>query len=117
MRKMCVAAMLGLALFASPSVATQSDKPTTVIASYYYHGQVTASGQRFNPDGLSAAHRSLPFGTKVKVTHMNNGKSVIVVINDRGPFIRGRSIDLSRGAARQIDMINDGVARVTLELL
>jgi len=87
------------------------------MASYYWEGQKTASGARFNPDGLTAAHRTLPFGTRVRVTNQSNGQSVIVTINDRGPFIGGRVIDLSRGAARQINMTGAGVARVSLEVL
>lgn len=118
MRKMCVAAVLGLSLiWSAPSVASQSDQPRTVVASYYQYGTRTASGQRYNPDGLSAAHRTLPFGTRVRVTNTRNNKSVIVVINDRGPFSKGRGIDLSRGAARAIDMLGSGVARVTIEVL
>ena len=87
------------------------------MASYYWEGQQTASGARFNPDGLTAAHRSLPFGTRVRVTNQSNGQSVIVTINDRGPFVGGRVIDLSRGAARAINMTGAGVARVSLEVL
>ena len=87
------------------------------MASYYYHGQRTASGARFNPNGLTAAHRSLPFGTRVRVTNRSNGRSVVVTINDRGPFIKGRIIDLSRGAAQAINMTGAGVARVSLEVL
>jgi rare lipoprotein A len=87
------------------------------MASYYSQGQQTASGVRFNPDGLTAAHRSLPFGTRVRVTNQSNGQSVVVVINDRGPFVGGRVIDLSRGAARAISMTGAGVARVSLQVL
>jgi rare lipoprotein A len=87
------------------------------VASYYYQGRVVASGARFNPDGLTAAHRSLPFGTRLRVTHMGNGRSVDVVVNDRGPFIGGRVIDLSRGAARVIGMIGQGLARVSFTIL
>jgi rare lipoprotein A len=87
------------------------------MASYYWQGQQTASGARFNPDGLTAAHRSLPFGTRVRVTNRSNGQSVIVTINDRGPFVGGRVIDLSRGAARAINMTGAGVAAVSLEVL
>jgi peptidoglycan lytic transglycosylase len=87
------------------------------MASYYWQGQRTASGARFNPDGLTAAHRSLPFGTRVRVTNQSNGQSVVVVINDRGPFVGGRVIDLSRGAARAISMTGAGVARVSLQVM
>ena len=85
------------------------------IASYYWQGQQTASGQRFNPSGMTAAHRTLPFGTKVRVTNHSNGRSVVVTINDRGPFIKGRIIDLSRGAAQVIGMTGQGLARVSVE--
>lgn len=82
------------------------------MASYYWQGTRTASGARFNPNGLTAAHRSLPFGTRVRVTNLNNGRSVTVTINDRGPFIKGRVIDLSRGAAQAVGMTASGVAPV-----
>lgn len=84
-------------------------------ASYYRHGKRTANGEAFNPMGLTAAHRTLPFGTKVKVTHAGNGRSVVVRINDRGPFVHGRIIDLAMGAARTIGV--DGVAKVSLQVL
>jgi rare lipoprotein A len=87
------------------------------MASYYWQGQQTASGARFNPDGLTAAHRTLPFGTRVRVTNQSNGQSVVVTINDRGPFVGGRVIDLSRGAARAISMTGAGVARVSLQVM
>lgn len=87
------------------------------VASYYWQGSRTASGARFNPDGLTAAHRTLPFGTKVRVTNKRNGRSVVVTINDRGPFIRGRIIDLSRGAAGVIGMRSAGLAPVSVEVL
>jgi rare lipoprotein A len=90
---------------------------TSGTASYYYSGSVVASGARFNPDGMTAAHRTLPFGTKVRVTHLGNGRSVNVTINDRGPFIGGRIIDLSRGAANVIGMIGQGLARVSVTIL
>ena len=87
------------------------------MASYYGNesGSRTASGQRFNQNAMTAAHRSLPFGTKLRVTH--GGSSVIVTINDRGPFIRGRVLDLSTGAARAIGLTGAGVGRVTAEVL
>ena len=87
------------------------------MASYYWQGSRTASGARFNPDGMTAAHRTLPFGTRVQVTNRANGQSVIVTINDRGPFVGGRVIDLSRGAARAINMTGAGVAPVSLVVL
>jgi rare lipoprotein A len=90
------------------------------MASYYGYdgsGNRTASGQRFNPEGMTAAHRSLPFGTQVRVTNTRNGRSVVLRINDRGPFIRGRVIDVSAGAARILGMMGSGVAPVHIEVL
>jgi rare lipoprotein A len=86
-------------------------------ASYYGNesGSKTASGQRFNQNAMTAAHRSLPFGTKLRVTH--RGQSVVVTINDRGPFIRGRVLDLSKGAARAIGLTGAGVGHVTAEVV
>jgi rare lipoprotein A len=81
-------------------------------ASWYQHGRRTANGEAFNPNSLTAAHRSLPFGSLVRVVNDKTGRSVVVRINDRGPFIGGRIIDLARGAARQLGM--DGVATVSL---
>jgi rare lipoprotein A len=90
------------------------------MASYYggrFHGRRTASGARFDAGGMTAAHRSLPFGTRVRVTHMGNGRSVVVRINDRGPFVGGRIIDLSSGAAGVLGMHGQGVARVKVTVL
>ena len=87
------------------------------MASYYKHGRKTASGEKFNPQGLTAAHRTLPFGTKVRVVNVKSGKSVIVRINDRGPFIRGRIIDLAFGAARAVGLHRAGVAKVRIDIL
>lgn len=90
------------------------------IASWYgpgFHGRQTANGERFNQNALTAAHRTLPFGTRVRVTNLNNGSSVVVRINDRGPFSRGRIIDLSAGAARAIGLQRSGVAPVSIEVL
>jgi peptidoglycan lytic transglycosylase len=87
------------------------------MASFYGNesGSKTASGQRFNQNAMTAAHRSLPFGTKLRVTH--GDRSVIVTINDRGPFVRGRVLDLSTGAARAIGLTGAGVGRVTAEVV
>ena len=89
-------------------------------ASYYGHelaGNRTASGERFNPNGLTAAHRTLPLGTRLRVTNIANGRSVIVRINDRGPFVGNRLIDVSLGAARDLNMVRAGKAQVRLELV
>ncbi|WP_237164781.1 septal ring lytic transglycosylase RlpA family protein [Paraurantiacibacter namhicola] len=90
------------------------------VASYYgarFAGRLTANGERFNPREMTAAHKTLPFGTRVRVTNPRNGKSVIVRINDRGPFIRGRTIDLSRGAAEEIGIVRAGHGRVAMEIV
>jgi rare lipoprotein A len=87
------------------------------IASFYWQPQRVASGGWFNPNAMTAAHKTLPFGTRVRVTHAANGRSVIVRINDRGPYIRGRIIDLSRAAAGVIGMTGQGVARIRMEVL
>jgi rare lipoprotein A len=95
--------------------------PTAIqhgLASWYGESQMTASGERFDKRGFTAAHRSLPFGTRVRVTNQHNGRSVIVRVNDRGPYGgHGRIIDLSEGAARELHMIDAGVVPVTLEVL
>jgi rare lipoprotein A len=90
------------------------------IASYYaddFHGKMTSNGETYDMHSLTAAHKVFPFGTKVRVTNLDNGKAVIVRINDRGPFKEGRIIDLSLGAAQEIDLIQKGTARVRLEVL
>jgi peptidoglycan lytic transglycosylase len=89
------------------------------MASYYGNesGPQSASGAHINPSALTAAHRSLPFGTKVRVTNQSNGREVVVTINDRGPFVGGRVIDLSTGAADAIGMKGAGIARVKLEVV
>lgn len=86
-------------------------------ASWYALHSRTASGERMSPDARTAAHRTLPFGTMVRVDNLRNGRSVVVRINDRGPFIRSRVIDLSRGAAREIGLIGSGVDRVRLSVV
>jgi rare lipoprotein A len=88
-----------------------------VTASYYKSGEVTANGEKFNPLGYTAAHRKLPFGTVLRVRNTANGKEVVVRVNDRGPYIDGRSIDLSLGAAEAIDMKEAGLAQVIITVL
>lgn len=90
------------------------------MASYYadeFHGRKTSNGETFDMNGLTAAHRSLPFNSTVKVTNLDNGQSVTVRINDRGPFVEGRIIDLSKAGARAIGMIGTGTAKVRLEVV
>lgn len=117
------ALLLGLALCvgcAGASAQTGRASIETGIASWYgpgYQGRTTASGERFNMRDRTAAHRTLPFGTRVRVTRTDTGKSVVVRINDRGPFVDGRIIDLSRRAARDLDMIDAGIAPVEVRVL
>ncbi len=87
------------------------------LASYYGQGEVTATGERFDPSGMTAAHRTLPFGTRVRVTRVDTGNSIVVRINDRGPFKPGRVIDLSEGAAENLGITGVGLAEVRLEVL
>ena len=103
-----------------PEPEADGDRIGGGVASYYgkrFAGRPTASGEIFNPVKLTAAHRTLPFGSKVKVTNKRNGRSVVVRINDRGPFSKGRVIDLSRKAAEEIGLIRAGHAPVELSLL
>ena len=91
-----------------------------VTASYYaekFHGRKTSNGEVFNMYGYTAAHKTLPFNTMLKVTNLANGKSVIVRVNDRGPFVAGREIDLSKSAAVKLDMIKSGTAKVRIDIL
>jgi len=87
------------------------------MASFYWQPQRVASGGWFNPNAMTAAHKTLPFGTRVRVTHLGNGRSVVVRINDRGPYIRGRIIDLSKAAAGVIGMQGQGVARIRMDVI
>jgi rare lipoprotein A len=89
----------------------------TCDASYYDAGQQTADGEQFNPSGLTAAHATLPFNTKVRVTNVANGKSVVVRINDRGPYVDDRCLDLSRAAFGSIASLSSGVVDVRYEVL
>lgn len=119
------AVFVAVSLTLGGGIVSAKDKNTVVTstsgsASWYggqFHGRKTANGERFNMNGLTAAHRSLPFGTKVRVTNQKNGKSVVVRINDRGPFHGNRMIDLSRGAASAVDMLGTGVAKVKVDVL
>ena len=92
----------------------------TGVASWYgkkFHGRKTASGERYNQNKMTAAHKTLPFGTRVRVKNRDNGKNVVVVINDRGPFAKGRIIDVSRAAAKKLDMIGAGTAKVSIKVV
>lgn len=107
-----MAALAAAFVLSTTTLSGTSEASQTGMASYYKSGKRTANGERFNPHGLTAAHRTLPFGTRVLVTNLKNGKSVIVRINDRGPFSHGRVIDLSLGAAKVVGLTASGVAKV-----
>jgi peptidoglycan lytic transglycosylase len=98
----------------SPAV---KGKATYGLASYYSQDSKTASGERFDPREMTAAHRTLPFGTRVRVTQLETGRSVTVRINDRGPYVDGRIVDISRGAAQSLGIIDRGVTKVKLDVL
>lgn len=105
---------------ATPSVPAPMRSSETGLASWYghpYHGRAAANGEIYDMEKLTAAHRTLPFGTMVRVTNLGNGKSVDVRIIDRGPFVAGRIIDLSHAAAEAIEMIGPGVAQVRVDIL
>jgi len=95
-------------------LGTAGEPFQTGPASFYRHGARTANGERFDPSGMTAAHRTLPFGTRVRVVEPDSGRDVVVRINDRGPFTGGRVIDLSEGAARALGMVHAGVTEVAL---
>lgn len=107
-------------VFMATQVALATPPTETGLASYYddsFHGRKTASGEKYDKNKLTAAHKTLPFGTKVKIYNPANKKSVEVVINDRGPYIKGRVIELSKKAAQQIDLIKAGVAKVQITVI
>ena len=115
-----LAAFSWSALMAKLYAQTGSNDSKTVTVSFYsarYDGRRTASGQRFSSNALTAAHRSLPFGTNVKLTNVTNKRSVVVRVNDRGPFVDGREISVTRQAAQRLGFIKAGTARVTMEVL
>ena len=100
-------------------VAMQTNDVIIGTASYYahkFHGRKTANGEIYNSTKFTAAHRDFPFGTKVKITNLSNDKSVVVRVNDRGPFAKNRIIDVSYAAAKKIDMIKKGVIKVKIEV-
>ena len=87
------------------------------LASYYKIGKHTANGERYNPNGFTAAHRKFPFGTWLKVTNLGNKRYVIVRVNDRGPFVKGRVLDVSYGAAKELGMVGRGVTRISFDVV
>ncbi len=122
-RATLVVIVTGVTACSAPRVTPPPSRPAggqVTFASWYgdsFDGRRTASGERFDANGFTAAHRSLPLGTRVRVTNLANGRSVVVRINDRGPFVRGRAIDVSYGAARALGMQGCGTGRVHVEVL
>lgn len=110
------------ALFAVAAIAQSSPKSaqfdSTGMCSYYarmHNGNITAGRETFDSNSLTAAHRTLPMGTKLKVTNLSNGKSVVVKVNDRGPFVKGRSLSVTRRAAQDLGFVKQGVTKVRME--
>lgn len=112
LRKTFIASILAAAVIGIPLTASAQSGIASV---YAYSGGRTADGEHVSPGALTAAHRSLPFGTRVRVTNQRNGRSVVVRINDRGPFVRGRVIDLTPAAAHALGF--SGLARVSLDVV
>lgn len=105
---------------AGPAKHRKKPRVVTGIASYYgpeFNHRRTANGERYRPGEMTAAHPTLPFGTRLRVTNLRNGRHVVVRVNDRGPYARGRVLDVSRAAARQLGFLDRGIARVKLEVL
>jgi rare lipoprotein A len=103
--------------FASNKSAAETPVVSHGVASFYRSGALTASGEKFDARELTAAHRTLPFGTRLRVTNVATGQSVTVRVNDRGPFIPGRVVDVSYSAAESLGMVGDGVAKVKLDVV
>jgi peptidoglycan lytic transglycosylase len=122
-RRFWIVLLLGLFVTACgtrPAVRPERVRQEVGWASYYargFDGRRTASGERYDENALTAAHPSLPFGTMLRVTNLNNHRTVTVRVNDRGPFVKGRIIDISYAAAKRLRMLRDGLARVILTVL
>ncbi len=119
-RFLMLACLSGLAGCAGNQLSDTPGSTSSGKASYYsdrHQGAQTASGERYDKNAMTAAHRTLAFGTRVRVTNLNNQRQAVVRINDRGPFSRGRVIDLSRAAAKRVGMIRSGVVPVKVEVL
>jgi peptidoglycan lytic transglycosylase len=121
MKVICVWTLAAF-LIAVTATPVEADRLDGKVCRASWYGQRfarhrTASGERFDPQGFTAAHRTLPFGSKVRVTNLHNGRSVVLTITDRGPYRTRREIDLSYGAARALGMVERGVATVRIELL
>jgi rare lipoprotein A len=104
-------------LVAGCSASNSKELNTSTVASWYQSGHITASGQRFDPNGLTVAHRTLPFGTKLKLTNPDNGRSIVATVNDRGPFIKGTGLDVTRGAAHRLGFIKKGKTKLNMQVV
>lgn len=116
------ALLTGCATVGGPTAVSRRSDATVEVgfASYYgreFQGRRTANGERYDATELTAAHRSLPFGTLLRITHLGNGREVVLRVNDRGPHVRGRLVDVSLRAARELGFVRDGLARVRVEVL
>lgn len=112
-----IIAVLSVSLLTVGCAPTIIESPKLAKASWYQMGTKTASGERYNPDGLTVAHKTYPFGTLLKLTNPENNKTVIARVNDRGPFAHGRELDTSRGTARELGFIDKGVANLKVEVI
>ncbi len=112
-----IAGVVSTATAAIPHASAEAAASQCGGASWYSLGSKTASGERMSSGALAAAHRTLPFGTHVKVENLGNGRAVVVRINDRGPFVRGRVIDVTRAAAEELGFFGHGIARVKLTVV
>ena len=120
MKSLAAGVLATLAFSPLTSIAGEPSFKQKGVASYYadrFHGRKTASGVRYDKTALTAAHKSLPLGTKVRVTNLKNGETVEVEINDRGPHVKGRVVDLSKAAARELGMMNTGLVKVQVEVV
>ena len=115
MKKVLILSTLLLGGCTTSALSTIETNATT--ASWYSQGVKTASGARFNPKSLTAAHKTLPFGTLIKVTNLDNDKTVVVMVNDRGPFIKNRGLDVSKQVAIELGFLKKGVTRVTYTII
>ena len=112
-----ILALISICLLTVGCASQTVEKPKLAKTSWYQMGTRTASGERYNPDGLTVAHKTYPFGTLLKLTNPENNKTVIARVNDRGPFAHGRELDASRGTAKELGFINKGVANLQVEVL
>ena len=112
-----IIAVIGISLLTVGCASQTVEQPKLAKASWYQMGTRTASGERYNPDGLTVAHKSYPFGTLLKLTNPENNKTVIARVNDRSPFAHGRELDASRGTARELGFISKGVTDLHVEVL